>query len=915
MRPRPVPVRAVAHADLAWAAAAAALAFAAYVRTLAPGLVADVDSAMFQFIGRVLGVAHNPGYPLYVLLTHPFSYLPVGTLAYRINLFSALMGAVTVAWVFLIARRLGCRRLVSLAVALGLAFGRIFWSQAVVAEVYTLHAAIVASVLLLLLVWEETRRPAAWFAAIALFAAGLGNHTTIVGFAPGIALFGLLVDRNFVLRARTLVLSSLILMAGLAQYAFVLVRSLQPDAYVESRATTLAGLADVMLAGQFRERLFAFGWRDVLFERMPSLGSLLLDELTPVGLVLAAAGVVWLVRRRVADATLLLSGCALVFVFALNYSVIDTPVFLIPSVLVLWVAAGAGAERIILAAGAHRAVAAASSAAALALPLWLLAVNFSHNDRSGDVHAAIQFDRLFEALPDRSALVSEDFIVDRMVMYELLGRRAAGARHIELVPSDPDAVRSRLSRGFTVYGSRKAARALRHESIDVAFNALRLTAGPLDERLARLPEGAIVAVAVPARFARAFAGTGRASFLDVGGPGAIAPVAANVAIVGVRGAPGGAVVRTSSLDVDVAIGAGSAIGDTSSNTSAAIRARAGGTQAAIWYAGREVLRTSDGVGVAIWNANGRLDQTAVLVPADDFRAPLHSASLPFFAVRGEAAEQSIGAAGWTDVHASVATGSTTVRIPRNATVVLYVADDRPLAPRAFEWSQRARVDVLPVEGNGRETLRAIAAEAGAAAIGIDRDAYVYRIEMETFASGTAVTLAFGGVPLHAIARLISSRGEDRATAFAVDTRGLLHAPDSHTEVLLMGRDEQAQLTGHGWSAVEADEAGPYRRMIADESRVVLPTSRSRVRRLRLQARHHPGDDEAAIFVRLDGRELPSQPLREGWQTYEWELPDGTIHAGANEAAIVVLRGGAAAGERGRSTGPAVARLELIHDVP
>ena len=74
--------------------ACGAVALAAYVRTLAPGLTSDLDSPMFQFIGRVLGVAHNPGYPLYTLVTWPVAQVPIGELAWRINLFSAVMGAV-----------------------------------------------------------------------------------------------------------------------------------------------------------------------------------------------------------------------------------------------------------------------------------------------------------------------------------------------------------------------------------------------------------------------------------------------------------------------------------------------------------------------------------------------------------------------------------------------------------------------------------------------------------------------------------------------------------------------------------------------------------------------------------------------------------------------------------------------------
>jgi hypothetical protein len=181
---------------VACAVAAGGTALVLYVRTLAPGLIALLDTPMFQFIGRVLGVPHNPGYPLYVLLTYPVARVPLGSLPYRINLFSSVLAALTVSLVFLIARRLGCPRSISIAAALGLAFGRVFWSQAVIAEVYTLHAAIVAGVVLSLPAWRQTRRERWFFAAIAMFAAGLGNHTTIVALAPGIAVYALMIDRG-----------------------------------------------------------------------------------------------------------------------------------------------------------------------------------------------------------------------------------------------------------------------------------------------------------------------------------------------------------------------------------------------------------------------------------------------------------------------------------------------------------------------------------------------------------------------------------------------------------------------------------------------------------------------------------------------------------------------------------------------
>ena len=96
------PPQISAQPDVLWAAAVGVIAVAVYVRTLTPGMIPISDTPALQFVGRVLGVAHNPGYPTYVLLTYSFSYLPVGSLAYQINLFSALLGGLTAALTILL---------------------------------------------------------------------------------------------------------------------------------------------------------------------------------------------------------------------------------------------------------------------------------------------------------------------------------------------------------------------------------------------------------------------------------------------------------------------------------------------------------------------------------------------------------------------------------------------------------------------------------------------------------------------------------------------------------------------------------------------------------------------------------------------------------------------------------------------
>ena len=119
-------------------AVAAVVVLVLYVRTLAPTVLHYdrpelIDSAMLQMQVCVLGLSHPTGYPTYLMLSHPFTYLPFGDAAYRVNLASAVYGALAVAAVYW-AGYLVSRRVVAAAVgALGFGFGGTLWSQAVIA--------------------------------------------------------------------------------------------------------------------------------------------------------------------------------------------------------------------------------------------------------------------------------------------------------------------------------------------------------------------------------------------------------------------------------------------------------------------------------------------------------------------------------------------------------------------------------------------------------------------------------------------------------------------------------------------------------------------------------------------------------------------------------------------------------------
>ena len=150
-----------------------------YVATLYPS-VPGGDSGEFVVAAQELGVAHPPGYPLYTLLGKIFTWLPTGTVAWRVNLLTALLGALAAA---MLARATWkATRNVSAGIFAGglFAFSPLVWRYSIQAEVFALNNLFVAILVLLLVSHEIDRKESTlgWF----FFAFGLGltNHHTLL---------------------------------------------------------------------------------------------------------------------------------------------------------------------------------------------------------------------------------------------------------------------------------------------------------------------------------------------------------------------------------------------------------------------------------------------------------------------------------------------------------------------------------------------------------------------------------------------------------------------------------------------------------------------------------------------------------------------------------------------------------------
>ena len=343
-------VPAAAGGDTGWwpALGAGALALTVYVATVAPGLSFDnfgTDGGDLIAAAYNLGVPHPTGYPTYSLLAWLFSRLPLGTIAYRVNLLSAACAAGAVVLVFRVGEQLlsteGHPFLLPGVTALTLAFSSLLWSQAVISEVYTLLALFAALLLWLLVRWRAGGDDRLlWLAGLGL-GLGLGNHITLALGLPAAAIF-LWPERRRWLHLRVLLPSLVLFLAGLGIYAYLPLAARHQPPVNWGYVTTWERFLWVVTADQYHG--LAFGLELAAMPgRVAAWAALLGDQFGWWGLALALAGGWWWWRRDRWFTAFGLVWMLIVGIYAFFYNTQDAQIYLIVPLLLLALWWGAGA--------------------------------------------------------------------------------------------------------------------------------------------------------------------------------------------------------------------------------------------------------------------------------------------------------------------------------------------------------------------------------------------------------------------------------------------------------------------------------------------------------------------------------------------------------------------------------------------
>jgi len=781
-----------------WAAIVGLLAGTLYVLTLQPDFGGPEDTPKFQFLGHILGTAHPPGYPTYVVLTHLFDRLPFGTVAYRANLFSAVMAALSCSVTFVTGRLIGASRVASAGAALGLATGISFWRSAVFAEVYSLAAMLCALTLALLLLWGASGRPTWLLASVAAFSLALGNHLTVVGIAPAMLGYVLLKNRRAV-TVRIAMAACGLLLLGVAQYGFIVVRTRQNASYLESRARSLSELRAVVTAERFAEQRFAFTINALVTEQAPVILRTIGEDLGAVGLILLVVGSVAAVRRR-SDAGLLAAAAAGLFGMVLNLSG-DIRGFVTPLMVCAWpfCALGVDAVRRVGRLRAGGAGVVLSVALAAAMPLANGISNYRNADQSDQTLAGRLFRSLFTELPDGAAVVAEDYFHDMGLKYFQFTGEARSSRRIFSLPFDAPTVRQ-FGFGDTpsatpgvqrpVFAFAPAATFLASQGLQ--FQPAPLPGPSLGEWLRELPAGTLIAAATSGLSGPLdLSPVGHAEARPMGRP-------QTFEALGVVAHRSGAKWNKSHQAASVVLDSPT-LGAVVPPFAGTVRAVADAAGARIEIGDRTVAWTPAGVSLAAFSPEGVLMRTLAFPDGGPWRVPYAQA---LYQLTAQTACVTLTKDDWRDVTPVLTTGSWLTTILHRGSVVIEteVARETP-----------AEFQAAGILGD---------AEARPAGVSNTTDGRaVWATELiRTGGRRSVFRLAADRAGFAARAR-VRSGVDDRVTICAF-VPAPLFMKDGRDAVVKADFEAEAYF-GAGWSAPQHTPTGPVRRA-AERATLLLP---------------------------------------------------------------------------------------------
>ena len=327
-------------------------AFLLYGWTLAPGITwahHGADGSELIAAAITNGVPHPPGYPLYIMLLQGWlalwdKMMPASDLGWRANLLSAVLAAlsvgVTVLTIAGLLRERPYRWCWAMVAGVAWATSPLLWSQAIITEVYALHALLVA-----LLGWALLTRPHQPWWLLPITALAVANHLTYLLLMPAAFYAYWSVDddaRWAHLRAALAAFGIGALLGALFYVRIPVVATAAPPAAINwGYADNLPDFLWLVSGSAYRSYLFGVP-TDQLFQRVAGWANTIVFQLTPVGLAFAMLGLAHLDIHQPRLRTLGLLWVLPISLYSIVYYTRDSEIYLLALVwmMIVWLTMG-----------------------------------------------------------------------------------------------------------------------------------------------------------------------------------------------------------------------------------------------------------------------------------------------------------------------------------------------------------------------------------------------------------------------------------------------------------------------------------------------------------------------------------------------------------------------------------------------
>lgn len=239
-----------------------------YLYTLAP-TSSFWDCGEFIACSYILGVPHPPGTPLQILIGRVFTLIPLSKeIAYRMNFYSALSGALAALFLYLVFVKVIERfrkpqafwekllqHAFGAATALTASFLFTSWDNSVEAEVYSTSAFIMFFCVWITLVWQENigKKANKNLLLLLIYIAflSMGIHLLPLLVLPGLFVFVLLVKPKEFLDARLFAVAILLILIAISTFLYLMYRARLHPGINEVAPDTFKRLWDVFSRKQY----------------------------------------------------------------------------------------------------------------------------------------------------------------------------------------------------------------------------------------------------------------------------------------------------------------------------------------------------------------------------------------------------------------------------------------------------------------------------------------------------------------------------------------------------------------------------------------------------------------------------------------------------------------------------------------